>query len=114
MGYWKSPQELGLNEAQITEILEKLWQKDKSTASRKCPDCGVQPGEQHVMNCDVARCTICGRQALLCDCEEPIKDVWDGLWPGTKECYEKRLIAFGGGSWTFDYNTLAVLKAKEN
>lgn len=34
-------------------------------------------------------------------------DIWTGLWPGIKECYEQKLIAYGSGGegWVFDLNT---------
>jgi hypothetical protein len=114
MGYWKSPTEMGLTDEQVTEKLNELWEKAKSE-TRDCPDCGVSSGEQHEDGCDVARCIKCGGQALSCDCEEPENDIWSGLWPGYKECYEKRLITYsdpsqiGGTGWVFDLNTLASL-----
>lgn len=33
----------------------------------KCPDCGTGQGHPHLQNCDVARCTLDGRQRLSCD-----------------------------------------------
>lgn len=114
MGYWKSPQEMGLNEDQITEIVNRLWEERKANGST-CPDCGCNPGEQHEPGCDVARCTKCGGQALSCDCEESIGDIWEGIWPGIKECYELRLIAHGErDGWCFDLNSLAEATAYAN
>jgi hypothetical protein len=108
MSYWKTPKELGLTEAEIEKIVEELWQKETKT---NCHDCNAKPGEQHKEGCDVARCTVCGVQAIQCyeHLDAPM-DTWDGLWPGTKECYELKLIAFGGGNWTFDYNTYTVMR----
>ena len=56
-----------------------------------CPDCGVVVGQAHEQGCDVALCTICGRQRLSCshagmyeDAEEevPSVDGWGAVWTG--------------------------------
>jgi hypothetical protein len=60
-----------------------------------CYDCGVKPGESHKESCDVERCSVCGGQRLMCDSRDqclghdPKKSVWDGEWPGSKECRER-------------------------
>ncbi len=52
-----------------------------------CHDCSVEPGEQHLDNCDVERCSVCGEQRLSCECEGHSKDFakWTGIWPGGAE-----------------------------
>lgn len=108
---------MGLTEDQVTEKLEELYAEAKRDAHRSCPDCGVKPGQAHLDGCDVARCKECGGQAISCGHTSKNVDIWDGLWPGTKECYERRLITYsdpnvlGGTGWMFDYNTLAVIRA---
>lgn len=103
------------------ELLDSLLKEDKKGAGRPCPDCGVAKGKKHSGGCDVARCLSCGGQRLSCDCKEPGEDIWDGLWPGTRECYDKKYVAewvYDGvglpkhNYHTFDYNRLASEKAK--
>jgi hypothetical protein len=52
-----------------------------------CPDCGVKPGEKHLDNCDVERCSVCGFQYLMCSCQKHDKSCarWIGFWPGELE-----------------------------
>ena len=54
---------------------------------RNCPDCGTEPGQPHRKNCDVERCSVCGRQRLGCDCigHQPTFSRWTGIWPGEIE-----------------------------
>lgn len=109
MSYWKTTTEMGLTQPQIEEIVEKLWEQRKSL--RNCPDCGVNPQQEHLDGCDVAHCTECGIQRIQCD-EHNIPDIWSGIWPGVKECYEQKLIAYGSGGegWIFDLNTYYLNK----
>lgn len=101
------------------ELLDSLYAERLKNADQPCPDCGVKPGEKHRKNCDVARCLTCGGQRLSCDCktDEGDGDIWDGLWPGTKECYEKGYVckwvgpkpikgAYSEGEPIFDFNRL--------
>jgi hypothetical protein len=69
-----------------------------------CPACGTVKGQTHVGGCDVARCRNSGSQYISCDLAEVdedgeylpdelashhcLPDVWDGEWPGTKQCRE--------------------------
>jgi hypothetical protein len=53
-----------------------------------CPDCAVPPGVAHVPGCDVARCTVCGMQALFHAEHDPGHQVWTGRWPGEEEVDE--------------------------
>ena len=101
-----TPESQNLTQEQIQEICEFLWKKECEIT--KCPDCQVNPGEQHDRYCDVARCTSCGHQLLSCECEDGEADIWTGYWPGVKECYERKMIAFdtASGTWCFDLNSL--------
>jgi len=111
MDYWQTAEQAGLSKDQIRDIAEELYKERISEAKEACNDCGAEPGEPHLDGCDVARCEHCGGQALSCDCYDQGEDIWTGLWPGIKECYEQQLICrgnFGKDEWTFDLNTLAV------
>lgn len=84
--------------------------------------CGAEPGEPHREWDDVARCKSTGRQLITCEGElheyngreygehdgECGPDIWDGEWPGTKQCRKYGLYInrpeFGG--WTEDLNAL--------
>ena len=113
--YWKYPSDFNLSQEEIDQICENLWQERNNRPSKLCPDCGAEPCEQHEDGCDVARCTVCGIQAIQCyeHLDAPI-ETWSGLWPGIKECYEQKLIAYGSGGegWVFDLNTYTVNKLK--
>jgi hypothetical protein len=68
---------------------------------KKCPDCGVEPGQTHSPGCDVERCSICKGQAISCGCTKKQKSqIWDGEWPGTQECIERGWYAVENqGRW---------------
>lgn len=55
---------------------------------RNCGDCNAKPGEIHLDNCDVERCSVCGHQKYSCDCAGHDKSFarWTGFWPGAVEC----------------------------
>jgi len=50
---------------------------------RNCPDCGLEGGHAHKPDCDIQRCSVCGRQHVSCQCEDhdPIESIWLGEWP---------------------------------
>ncbi len=49
----------------------------------RCPDCGVEGGHVHKPDCDIQRCSVCGRQYVCCQCDghDPIETIWLGEWP---------------------------------
>lgn len=106
------------------ELLDKLYQEALKNSSQKCHDCKVDPGKRHKPGCDTAQCSICKGQLLTCDCKNGEPDIWDGMWPGTKECYEKRYVAkwvgsrpfpgFPNSELIFDYNRLSKENLKCN
>ena len=110
-----TPEQMGITPKEVDEICEKLW-ADRLKYGSTCPDCGADPREKHIEGCDVARCTSCGGQRLSCDCEDGESEVWSGLWPGVKECYEQKLIcydtAMGLNHWCFDLNEQHVRSLK--
>lgn len=73
----------------------------RTKKSEVCPDCSVTPGDQHLDNCDVSRCTECGNQRISCGCRKGRYDIWTGEWPGVAECREYGWYAvlnpFGAG-----------------
>ena len=109
---FKTGQEMGLTDTEIAAKAEVLMAEALKNAERKCPDCTVSPGHLHNHGCDVATCQTSGKQMLMCRCGDCRPDVWEGLWPGARECYEKKFICYSTrSSWMFDYNTLAIHKS---
>lgn len=41
-----------------------------TVAQKQCPDCGALNGFFHHFGCDQEICPCCGRQLLLCSCED--------------------------------------------
>ena len=70
------------------EQKEQDRQEDRDRSEALCPDCGVQTGQPHRPQCDVARCEACGGQRLTCGCADAEQDAipWGGDWPGADEC----------------------------
>lgn len=95
-------------------MLDNLWEEEQKKAGKPCPDCGALVGEKHQAMCDVARCLATGAQRLSCVCTQCGEDVWIGLWPGIKECYEEKLICFDGASGQvgFDLNRWSFISQK--
>lgn len=77
-----------------------------------CSQCGAEPGERHREIDDFTRCRFTGIQVWMCDVEmhECEPDIWDGEYPGTKECREYGLYTAVDSPWGFgpDLNTLAM------
>ncbi len=88
-----------------------------------CPDCGVETGEAHREECDVAVCVHTGMQRLLCGVvpvfvggelvsmddrdahpgEDCGADIWSGEWPGNADCrrlgWYSYFVPYGDPSW---------------
>jgi hypothetical protein len=94
------------------EILDQMLKED---IRETCHDCGARVGEEHLENCDVARCNTCGGQRLGCGCDEENHDTWTGYWPGVEYCHKNKLVVYDTASQTirFDLNTAAVMRMKE-
>ena len=64
----------------------------------KCPgfDCGVEVGQQHTYDCDIARCKEHGFQRIWCDeCGAPADTIttFKGVFPGTSEAIALGMFA---------------------
>jgi hypothetical protein len=108
---WNSIHKFGLTEEDIQRIADVLLENEQP--SNQCPDCSVTIGELHLEGCDVSRCTTCGGQELMCECNQTKRDKWDGFWPGIKEALEQKLICCWDDSqvWQPDLNSLAMKKS---
>ena len=116
---WYTAEQIGLTSPEIESIIEYLWEEEKRGATESCPDCSASPGELHEFGCDIDICPICHHQVM--GCEHKIPQKWDGLWPGTAQCRELKLICSAAlekstnpKRWTFDYNTLAKINHEKN
>lgn len=81
--------------------------------NRPCSQCDAEPGERHREIDDLTRCRFTGIQVWMCavamhTCEP---DIWDGEYPGVKECREYNLYTAPDSFWgvTEDLNTLAMI-----
>ena len=105
---WNRIESFGVDQKEIDKIAEELWKNEEK--KEHCHDCGVGIDETHLWGCDVSRCTKCGGQELSCGCHtEWNHDKWDGLWPGSNECYEQKLVCCWEDTkeWQWDLNELA-------
>jgi hypothetical protein len=104
---YQSAEQLGLTKDEINKIADGLWKNEVDHSVRKCPDCGVDVNKEHEFGCDIARCLICGGQHLGCGCKTNTTDVWSGIFPGIRECYNEKLICSydGGKTWILDLNS---------
>ena len=111
---WYNAEHHKLTGSEIDHIVKILWVESMSSDMQDCPDCSAKSGQEHQKGCDVDYCLICIDQCLACGHEG---SVWDGFYPGTKECMELRLICTSSNEkptntkdWMFDYNELIRLK----
>ena len=65
----------------------------KKIEKRRCPDCGVEPGQLHQRGCDIEQCERCGGQLLGCGHRAKLRLPWTGIEPGVEECRQYGLFA---------------------
>lgn len=92
------------------------------TQNHPCGKCGTDPGQIHEWLCDFARCRYTGEQLIQCTwgenlagkdvshTEECESDLWDGEYPGKKECRKYGLYTDPDSFWGYseDLNTLMM------
>lgn len=95
---------------------------DDAGFNEDCRKCGVVTGEKHEWLCDFSRCQYSGEQLIQCTWgetlsgtityhgDECVSDVWDGEYPGVKECRKYGLYTSPDSLWGLgpDLNSLAV------
>jgi hypothetical protein len=78
-------------------------EQDLSPLRRRCPDCGVSPGERHTGGCDTARCLRTGGQRIACRHRHGHgRDVWTGRYPGEEDATRFGWFTcrdYGNGGW---------------
>ena len=79
-----------LHRAALQQVFRNMQDEllKQSTNLPKCPKCGALPGCQHKEGCTVERCSVCGKNKVLCQCEDHDKAFarWTGYLPGEFEC----------------------------
>ena len=92
--------------------------------NKPCNHCGAEPGEVHRDWDDIARCRATGNQLIQCGGElhtykgieygehegECGPDIWDGEWPGEKDCRRYGIYTDADSFWGVgpDLNFLAI------
>ncbi len=76
---------------EVAEDIKNLLEGVREEGLINCLDCGVKPGQPHWGECDVERCSVCGKARLECStttkCKghDPVFARWTGLYPGVAE-----------------------------
>jgi hypothetical protein len=91
----------------LSNLLEKLGLTE---FPQECYDCGAKPGECHEPGCFKERCSVCGDQHVLCDCEghDPGFARWTGFMPGALEALALGLVDHWEGAGSVTNKTCVV------